>query len=108
MTSYSKYFNQKYERFGPLFQSRYLASMITNDAYLMHISRYIHLNPKEWRDYPYSSIKYFQGKASAEWFSPTYILDLFDESSERYLAFVADHEGYKQSLELVDSQLADS
>jgi hypothetical protein len=30
-----------------LFESRYRASMITDDAYLQHITRYIHLNPRQ-------------------------------------------------------------
>src|SRR5690606_15236868 len=42
MTSYSRYFNTKYERSGPLFESRYRASRISSDPYLMHVSRYIH------------------------------------------------------------------
>src|SRR3990172_5909254 len=41
--SYSMYFNKKYNRLGPLFQHRYLASRISSDAYLLHITRYIHL-----------------------------------------------------------------
>ncbi len=108
MTSYSKYFNEKYKRLGPLFQSRYLASRITSDSYLLHISRYIHLNPRNWRNYPYSSIKYFQGKAFAEWFNPVHILTLFDDSPQKYLTFVADHEDYKKSLESIDLDLAHS
>jgi putative transposase len=106
MTSYSKYFNQKYDRLGPLFQSRYLASRIMGDSYLLHISRYVHLNPKSWRDYPYSSIKYFQGKATAEWFNPSYVLDFFEGNRQKYLDFVADHEDYKRSLEAIDLDLA--
>jgi putative transposase len=108
MTSYSRYFNQKYNRLGPLFQSRYLASRILNDAYLLHISRYIHLNPKQWRTYPYSSMKYFQGKAFAEWFSPTHILELFDDSPKKYLSVMADYEDYKHSLDSIDLDLAPS
>jgi putative transposase len=50
MTSYSRYFNKKYNRSGPLFESRYKSSRISDDAYLMHISRYIHLNPKRWKN----------------------------------------------------------
>ncbi len=106
MTSYSRYFNQKYKRVGPLFQSRYLASRITNDAYLMHISRYIHLNPKNWREYGFSSLKYFQSKATSEWFDPTHVLEFFEGSAEKYLQFVADYEDYKRSVEAIDLDLA--
>jgi putative transposase len=55
LTSYSRYFNKKYHRSGPLFESRYKASMITDDAYYQHITRYIHLNPRQWRTHEWSS-----------------------------------------------------
>ncbi len=53
--SYAMYFNQKYERVGSLFQGRFKAVLIENDDYLMHLSRYIHLNPvkrieEDWQE----------------------------------------------------------
>jgi len=47
-TRYSMYFNKKYDRVGSLFQGIYKASMVDNDNYLLHLSRYIHLNPAEY------------------------------------------------------------
>lgn len=44
-TSYSMYFNKKYDRVGSLFQGTYKAALIDRDEYLLHLSRYIHLNP---------------------------------------------------------------
>ena len=35
ITKYSKYFNKKYERVGPLFQGRYKAVLINNTEYLL-------------------------------------------------------------------------
>lgn len=43
--SYVKYFNERYKRVGPLFQGRYKAVIIETEAQLLHLSRYIHLNP---------------------------------------------------------------
>src|SRR5438105_2134757 len=37
-TAYTMYFNLKYKRVGPLFQGRFKATLIDNDAYLVHIS----------------------------------------------------------------------
>ena len=54
-TGYTKYFNKRYERTGVLFQGVFQAKHIAKDEYLLHLSRYIHLNalaiirPK-WRD----------------------------------------------------------
>lgn len=46
-TGYTMYFNKKYDRVGPLFQGRFRAVLLDDDSYLMHLSRYIHLNPVE-------------------------------------------------------------
>jgi hypothetical protein len=89
-----------------VFQSRYKASMIQDDAYFEHISRYIHLNPKDYKIYPYSSYKYFVKGTSPEWVNPNRILDSFPNKGA-YADFVADYEAYKQSLEGIKSELAD-
>lgn len=45
--SHSRYFNTKYETVGSLFQGRFKAKKIEKDEYIVHLSRYIHLNPLE-------------------------------------------------------------
>lgn len=52
---YAKYFNQKCERTGALFESRYKSVPVTEERHLLHLPYYIHLNPldlfaPEWRD----------------------------------------------------------
>lgn len=106
MTSYSMYFNKRYKRVGPVFQSRYRASHVSQQDYLEHISRYIHLNPSDWETYDYSSLKYYMGKALAEWVSPGKILELFPTPNQ-YLEFVRDYEGHKQMLDEIKWDLAD-
>ncbi len=44
-TGYTMYFNKRYERTGSLFENRFKAIPIERDEYLMHLSRYIHMNP---------------------------------------------------------------
>jgi len=46
-TRYSMYFNKKYGRIGPLFQSTYKATNAINEDYLIDLTKYIHLNPKK-------------------------------------------------------------
>ncbi len=106
-TSYTGYFNKKYQRVGPLFQDRYKASMILNDSYLLHISRYIHLNPKAWRSWAYSSLPYYLGDKKSSWILPKRITDLFNDKAE-YLEFVSDYEGYKESLDDIKGELANN
>src|SRR3989344_8981503 len=43
--AYTTYFNKRHERVGPLFQGRYKGALIDSDEYLLHLTRYIHLNP---------------------------------------------------------------
>lgn len=105
MTSYSTYFNKKYDSSGSLFESRYKASRISSDSYLMHISRYIHLNPKDWRAYPYSSISAYFGIGHTEWLQPDKIIDLFG-TLPIYADFLDDYEGYKESLDEIKHDLA--
>ena len=52
---YSKYFNQKYDRVGTLFQGPYKQILVTNETHFLHLPFYIHFNPldlsyPEWRD----------------------------------------------------------
>ncbi len=104
MTSYSRYFNLKYQRTGSLFESRYKASRIDADSYLTHISRYIHLNTRYWQRYPYSSYQYYQSQAS-EWLETGRILALF-ANKEEYAVFHADHQEHKTMLGELKSELA--
>ncbi len=106
-TTYSMYFNKKYRRVGPVFQSRFRASMITNDTYLQHISRYIHLNPKNYKNWHFSSLPYYLEKQTASWVQPHRILELFDDKKE-YANFVNDYKDYKETLDEIKHELADT
>jgi len=44
-TSYSQFYNRKYDRVGPLFQDRFKSKIIQKDTYFLEVSRYIHCNP---------------------------------------------------------------
>ncbi len=62
--AYTKYFNIRYKRNGHLFGSRFQSRHIDSNEYLNYLSAYIHLNPrelKEWRGeevrYPWSSFQ---------------------------------------------------
>ena len=59
---YAKYFNNKYERKGALFEGRYKSVAVTNEAHFIHLPYYIHLNPldlvmPEWREWEISNYK---------------------------------------------------
>ncbi len=106
MNGYVRYFNKRHKRVGSLFQGSYKASLIDNDSYLWHISRYIHLNPRQWEDYPYSSYSYYRGKYQATWIKPERILELHNSDSKEYEIFLKDYESYRKSLTEISDQLA--
>ena len=82
LTRYSTYFNKKYDRVGPLFQGRYKAVMTAEDNYLLHLSRYIHLNPSEYTQNlsdAYSSYSDYMGIKKTNWVKPDFILAFFNK-----------------------------
>lgn len=104
--SYGMYFNHKYSRVGPIFQQRYRAVRITDDAQLMHITRYIHLNPDTYARWPWSSLKYYDGSTYAKWLSTSRVLELFDYDPTAYRKFIDDYKDKHDELELLKSELA--
>lgn len=68
LTAYSKYFNAKYKKRGHVFDGPFGAIHIKNNNQLLHLSAYIHKNPKtlkEWGGnydgYPWSSYQDYLG-----------------------------------------------
>lgn len=106
LISYSMYFNKKYKRTGPLFESRYKASLISDDTYLEHVTRYIHLNPRDWRGYEYSSLPYYLQQISDEWIRPERVLSRFSTPTE-YQQFVEDYQQNKEVMDILKHELAD-
>ncbi|MBI4990836.1 transposase, partial [Candidatus Gottesmanbacteria bacterium] len=103
-TRYGMYFNRKYKRTGILFQDVYKAVIVRSDEQLLHLSRYIHLNPtralnlpaNKWQDtsFPSSLPEYF-GKRQTSWIKKEKILNYFSKtrqnnSYEKFLGTDAD------------------
>ncbi|HEU5004971.1 MAG TPA: transposase [Candidatus Saccharimonadales bacterium] len=105
LTAYTMYFNNKYRRTGRLFQGTFKASRISQDKYLQHISRYIHLNPRDYRRYKWSSLPYYLDGYEAEWIKPQRILDIFE--GDNYENFLKDYQDHKAMLDEIKHELAD-
>lgn len=110
MGGYVQYFNKRHKRIGPLFQGRYKASIITEEKYLWHVSRYIHLNPmdigQDFHAYNYSSLAYYMGFKNSKWVKPKRILELHNNSQTNYQKFLLDYEDYHQTLNEIKKELA--
>lgn len=94
-SKYVKYFNKKYQRIGPLFQGVYKAVVIETEEQLCHVSRYIHLNPKDQfkdirliKNYQWSSYPAYINNWSVKWLIKDYILNHFRNNLNSYREFV--------------------
>jgi putative transposase len=45
LNSYTRYFNTKHRRKGPLWESKFQNVLVDKDEQLLHLTRYVHLNP---------------------------------------------------------------
>lgn len=106
LTAYTMYFNKKYRRQGTLFQGVFKAAMITDDSHLLHITRYIHLNPRTYKTYYYSSLRYYLGRPAPVWLHHARILKMFHDVD--YENFVEDYEANHAMLEMLKHELADT
>lgn len=110
--SYTKYFNIRSKRVGPIFQGQFKAVLIESNEQLLHVSRYIHLNPlvsdvtNALDNYKWSSYPEYIGVSGSEIYAKDIILDQF-KSPEDYQKFVLDQEDYGRALELIKHQLLD-
>ncbi len=101
--SYTRYYNTKYHRVGTMFQGRFQAVAVTSDAQLLHVSRYIHLNPvvarltKALKEYEWSSYPQYVQAQSNRFCNPAMILEMA-HSPENYKGFVTDYMDYAISL----------
>jgi len=108
ITSYSMYFNKRFERVGPLFQGVFKAVDVESDEYLLHLSRYIHLNPLDrgasLSDFQWSSYLYYLGEKEAKWLNTKIISDYFSSKNDKltYRSFVED---YTKEEDKLPSQL---
>jgi hypothetical protein len=88
LTGYAVYFNRKHDRAGHLFQNRYKSILCQENAYLLELVRYIHLNPlragivpdiESLDSYRYSGHATIIGQDKNDWQTTGYILNNFSE-----------------------------
>ena len=109
--SYTKYFNTKYTRVGALLQGVFKNVRIETDEQLIHVCRYIHLNPvvselvNKPEEYKWSSyLEYITENGII--CSINEILDLFP-SSKKYQEFVEAQIDYGTTLEVLKHRAID-
>lgn len=107
--SYTRYFNTRHKRDGSLFLDQFKAKLIMTDEQLLHVSRYIHLNPHTsfvvknldmLLRYPWSSLpEYLDNKP--EICKLDIIMSLF-KTPQDYQEFVKNQADYQRQLHKIE------
>ena len=112
LNSYTKYFNTKYQRVGHLFQGKFQIVPVTKDEQLMHVLRYILLNPyvagltTDPLSYPYSSLRELLGEKDTSWCDTQFIANFFPGPSD-LKRFVLDYAEEARVRELITKHRVD-
>ena len=107
---YTRWVNWRQGRVGHLFQGRYKAFVVDDEAYLLELVAYLHLNPvrsglvKDAADYPWSSHRAYLGRELLPWLETDSVLGQFSRKTSRarvlFAEFVAGkiEEGHRQGF----------
>ncbi len=112
LTSYSRYFNVRNHRSGSLFLHPFKAVLINNNDQLIHVSRYIHLNPyvahliNNQFNYRWSSLGEYMRMARKTFCHQSLIREMLSTADHR--AFISDHADYARSIANLDHLLIDN
>lgn len=104
INSYSSYFNLAHKRSGPLLQGVFKAVRVETGEQLIHVSRYIHINPyvghvvtrKKLSSYPWSSLMFYLDRTNSHFLNKEPVLSHFT-STEKYREFLLGEADYQRS-----------
>lgn len=109
-SSFTRYFNLKNNRKGPLWQSQVKSVYIESNEHLLHVTRYIHLNPTtkylvdKPEDWSFSSYKYL---INDEKYLKEYIKEISIDSCLDYKKFVENNIDYQRELKHIKKLMLD-
>lgn len=102
--SFAHYYGLKNRQRGHIFEGNFKAVRVETDEQLLHLSRYIHLNPvtaylvNKPEDYVYSSYRAYLGDEPSEFINASPVLSHFS-SKEKYREFVMSQKDYQRTLQ---------
>ena len=103
LNAYAKYFNLRHRRKGPLWEGPFRNVHVKNDYQLLHLTRYVHLNPttaslvSKPEDWKYSSYEEYITNNKREGQVCDYN-SLLNIEPKTYKQFVEDNIGYQRDL----------
>lgn len=112
LDSYSRYFNLQHGRKGPLWESRFSDILILNDNQMLHLTRYIHLNPtsaglvKNPLEWDFSSYHEYVNSEFDNGFCS--FRDIITLAPKEYQKFTEDQISFQKQLAIIKSLLIDN
>ena len=112
LISYTRTFNLMHKRKGPLWESRFRSVLVKIDEQLLHLTRYLHLNPvtaglvNRPEDWVYSSYREYLGDVN----KPAVICqfdDILDIKPISYRKFVNDQISSQRELAKIKNAMID-
>lgn len=103
LNSYTRYFNTRFKRKGPLWETRFKNLLVKSNDQLLHLTRYQHLNPvsaglvnrpESWQ---WSSYREYIGEVKVD-YSICNFEKLLDINPKEYQEFVNDRIAYQKEL----------
>jgi len=101
--SYTRYFNLKHKRKGPLWEKEFQNVLVSTDEQFLHLTRYIHLNPvtaflaDKPEDWPVSSYREFLEEVE-DGEKICSFKNILDITPKQYKTFVDDRISYQRGL----------
>lgn len=111
--SYAKYLNTKIDRPGAVFQAMFKTRRIESEEQLLHVFRYINLNPvtgyviptlANLNQYPWCSYADYTNKAKNIFLNTDFLNKLF-KNREQLEKFHSDQVNYQRTLKLIEHLL---
>lgn len=111
LNSYTRYFNAKHHRKGPLWEGHFKNVNVSTDEQMIHLTRYIHLNPHSAGiidspfDWPYSSLNEYIKDCSNRICEFSKIITL---SKVAYKKFIFDHKDCQRKISIIKNIVLDN
>jgi len=110
LNSYSRFFNTLHHRKGPLWENKFQNILVEKDEQLLHLTRYIHLNPvtaflvEQPDEWLFSSYKEYIQAASNE---VCQYEDMLEIKPNKYIKFVKDRTSDQRELAKIKKVILD-
>jgi putative transposase len=110
--AYVQAVNRQQSRKGTLFEGRFKHVWVDREEYLIHLCRYIHLNPVKAKlvsrleDWPYSNYLEWIGRRAGTLKDETFIRDRFP-TPEAYQQFVVDYQDEVRTRTFIEKYIWD-